>query len=159
MSYYDEGRGYGQGQYGQGGYGGQQGGYGGQQGGYGGQQGGYGGAPQVPPPWIAEWDSRENRWGFINRETGERTHQHPQERFREGGYGGGNYGGGYGGGGGGGGGYGQEYGGQDPRGYGQPPEKKDHHNRNMALGVAGGVLGGALLMHEGEKVGKFCRTN
>lgn len=144
MSYYNQG-GYGQQQYGQGGYGQQQ--YG--QGQYGGQQN-YNGAPQVPPPWIAEWDARENRWFFVNRETGERTHHHPEERSRAGGYGGGNYGGGYGGG------YGQGYGGQNQGGYGPPPEKKDHHNRNMALGAAAGVLGGALLMHEGEKVGKFC---
>jgi len=65
---------------GQGGYGGQgqsQGGYGS---GYGGGQGqgqGRGAPPNVPRPWYAEWDDRENRWVFINEENGRRTHEYP----------------------------------------------------------------------------------
>lgn len=104
----------------------------------------YGGPPQVPYPWVAEWDERDRRWIFINRENGERTFQHPQPSYS-----------------GGGGGYGersydQGYGGQERREYyEQQPEKKDHHVRNTVLGAAAGVLGGALLMHEGEKVGGY----
>ena len=100
--------------------------------------------PQVPYPWVAEWDDRDRRWIFINRENGERTFQHPQPSYS-----------------GGGGGYGersynQDYGGEERRGYDeQQPEKKDHHVRNTVMGAAAGVLGGALLMHEGEKVGEY----
>ena len=99
------------------------------------------GSPQVPPPWVAEWDGRDNRWIFVNRETGERTFDFPQSR----GYGGGGYGNTYG----------EEYRGQNQGGYyeqGQP--QKSHNGRNMALGTVAGVAGGALLMHEGEKASK-----
>ncbi|KAH0098354.1 hypothetical protein KCU66_g15707, partial [Aureobasidium melanogenum] len=123
--------GYNQGGYGgnnynqpQGGYGGPQQGYGGQQQGYGGQQQGYGGqqgygagqgTPQVPPPWRAVWDDRENRWLFINEQNGERTFEHPG---RTGGYGGG---------------YGSSYNQGPPQGqyggYGQQqPQQKKNHN-------------------------------
>lgn len=116
-----------------------QGGYGGQQ--YGGQQHPQNdGRPHPPAPWIAEWDNYENRWVYINRENGQRTHEFPQQ-----GYGGGyqqqsyqqgGYSGGYG---------------------GQPQQQmqeqhKSHNGRNMAFGAIAGVAGGALLMHEGEKV-------
>lgn len=96
----------------------------------------YNGPPQVPPPWVAEWDSRDNRWLYVNRETGERTFEYPQTR-----------------------GYDTKPG-QDFRGYGQQdfyqqgPAKKSHTGRNVALGAVAGVAGGALLMHEGEKIGK-----
>jgi hypothetical protein len=90
--------------------------------------------PQVPPPWIAEWDNRDNRWIYINRQTGQRTFEHPQQSYGGGGYG-----------------QQQQYGG----GYGQEqPQKKDHHGRNMALMGVAGLAGGALLMHEGENVSK-----
>ena len=102
----------------------------------------YGGPPQVPYPWAAEWDERDRCWIYINRENGERTFQHPQPSYGGGGYGERSFG--------------QGYGGQEQRGYyEQQPEKKDHHTRNTVLGAAGGLLGGALLMHEGEKVGKY----
>lgn len=99
--------------------------------------------PQVPYPWVSEWDDRDGRWLYINRENGERTFEHPQPSYG----GGGNYGER---------GYEQGYGGQE-RGdyYEQQPEKKDHHIRNTVMGAAGGLLGGALLMHEGEKVGEY----
>ncbi|KAH0240759.1 hypothetical protein KCU71_g24087, partial [Aureobasidium melanogenum] len=141
--------GYNQGGYGgnnynqpQGGYGGPQQGYGGQQQGYGGQQG-YGagqGTPQVPPPWRAVWDDRENRWLFINEQNGERTFEHPG---RTGGYGGG---------------YGSSYNQGPPQGqyggYGQqqPQQKKNHNLAYGAMGAAAGLAGGALLMHEGHEV-------
>ena len=105
----------------------------------------YGGKPEVPYPWIAEWDDRDGRWIFINRENGERTFQHPQSS-----YGGGSYTG-----------YGersydQGYGGQEQRGdYEEQPPKKDHGVRNTILGAGAGLIGGAFVMHEGEKVGMF----
>lgn len=103
----------------------------------------YNGPPQVPPPWLAEWDARDNRWFYINRETGERTFDYPQQA-----YGGSNYGSGYS----------QDYGGQAQREYyDQEPPKKSHTGRNVALGAAAGLVGGALLMHEGQKVGKYSR--
>jgi hypothetical protein len=126
------------------GYGGQQQGYGGQQQGYSGQQQGYGagqGTPQVPPPWRAVWDDRENRWLFINEQNGERTFQHPGQA--------GGYGGGYGSG------YnqgppqGQQYGGYEQQ---QPQQKKNHNVAYGAMGAAAGLAGGALLMHEGHEV-------
>src|ERR1700761_1576784 len=104
----------------------------------------YGGPPQVPYPWVAEWDERDRRWIFINRENGERTFEHPQPSYRGDGYGER--------------GYEQGYGRQEQRGYyEQQPEKQDHHVRNTVLGAAAGVIGGAFLMHEGEKVGEFGR--
>ncbi|EXJ66698.1 uncharacterized protein A1O5_10369 [Cladophialophora psammophila CBS 110553] len=99
----------------------------------------YGGRPQVPYPWEAEWDERDGRWFFVNRETGERTFQHPQPS-----YGGRSYDER---------GSRQGYREEDDRGrYEQEPEKRSHTGRNIALGAAAGLLGGALLMHEGEKV-------
>lgn len=96
----------------------------------------YNGPPPVSPPWVAEWDSRDNRWLYVNRETGERTFEHPQNR-----------------------GYGappnQDYRGQGQGGYyQQEPPKQSHNGRNVALGAVAGLAGGALLMHEGHKVGK-----
>ncbi|KAK5091327.1 hypothetical protein LTS08_005093 [Lithohypha guttulata] len=108
-------------------------------------QGGYAqndGRPHPPAPWMAEFDQYENRWVYINRETGQRTHEFPQGG----------------------------YGGYDNRGYGQPmdyqqqgyqgapmqmqqeQQHKSHAGRNAALAGAAGLAGGALLMHEGEKV-------
>src|SRR6202012_3928589 len=95
----------------------------------------YGGPPQVPYPWVAEWDERDRRWIFINRENGERTFEHPQPSYRGDGYGERGYEQGYGR---------QEqreYGGQEQRGYyEQQPPKPDHHVRNTVLGAAAGVI-------------------
>lgn len=88
----------------------------------------YNGPPPVSPPWVAEWDSRDNRWLYVNRETGERTFEHPQN---------------------------QGYRGQGQGGfYEQEPAKQSHTGRNVALGAAAGLAGGALAMHEGEKIGE-----
>ena len=127
-------QGQGQGQQQQGGY--QQGGY--QQGGYPQQGQSNGGRPQPPEPWIAEWDQYENRWVFINRQTGQRTHEFPQGGYDNRGYG-----------------QQQNYGQQG--GYGAPPhqqqqQKPNHNMRNTALGAAAGLAGGALLMHEGHEI-------
>ena len=109
------------------------------------QQQGYGGQgpPQVPYPWVAEWDARDGRWFFVNRETGERTFNHPGQ-----GYGGPQaYGGG--------GGYEQRgYGGQqgyggggyEQRGEYYEQQKPSHTGRNAALAGAAGLAGGALLV-------------
>jgi hypothetical protein len=91
----------------------------------------YQGPPQPPAPWIAEYDNQSQRWFFLNQQTGERSWNFPQP---QGNYGGGSYGsGGYGGG---------------P----QEPPKESHAGRNAALAGVAGLAGGALLMHEGEKV-------
>lgn len=111
--------------------------------------------PRVEYPWTTVWDAREQRWFFVNQQTGVRTFEYPGTPYQSAGYyqggpppnqygggqygGGSQYGGGYGGqkderaqhGGGGGGGHGLAYG---------------------ALGAAGGLAAGALLMHEGHKV-------
>jgi len=97
----------------------------------------YNGPPQVPPPWIAEWDGRDNRWIFINRETGQRTFEHPQQQYGGGGYGGG---------------YGQEQRGEYYEQQPQQQQKPNHSGRNMALAGVAGLAGGALLMHEGENI-------
>lgn len=37
----------------------------------------YQGPPQPPRPWRAEWDERDQRWFYVNAETGERTFNFP----------------------------------------------------------------------------------
>lgn len=129
----------------------------------------YQGPPQPPPPWAAEWDGQDQRWIFVNRQTGERSGNFPQAQ-QQGGYGG-QQGGGYGGQQGGG--YGGQqggYGGQQGGGYGgqqggygggqqeynaSQEAPKSHTGRNAALMGVAGLAGGALLMHEGEKVGTY----
>lgn len=109
--------------------------------------------PQVPYPWRAVWEAQAGRYLFINEQTGQRTFDFPQQYAPQSQYAGGRgYGqeqGGYG--------YGQEY----PRqgaGYGQgsyepnAQPKSNHHYGEMALAGAAGLAGGAILMHEGEKV-------
>lgn len=93
------------------------------------------GRPEPPAPWIAEWDQLENRWVYINRETGQRTHEVPQQ-----------YGSGY---------DDRDYAQQGGQ-YGERPlqEEKSHSGRNMALVGVAGLAGGALLMHEGHEVGE-----
>jgi hypothetical protein len=122
--------------------------YGGQGQGQGyGQGSGYnsgpGPAPQdLPYPWVARWDERDQRWFYVNEQTGERSFERPD--------------------GGSGGGYGERsYGQPRPQaqssygyegGYEQPQQHKDHSMMYGAAGAAAGVVGGALLMHEGEKI-------
>lgn len=124
----------------------QQQGYGQSQGGYSQQEfqyqqnSSYGsnqGPPQPPHPWYSEWDNYQSRWVFINRETSERTYEFPSHGGNRG-YQQQSYGGGY-----------------QQQTYGsQPPQQKSHTGRNVALGAAAGLAGGALLMHEGHKVGE-----
>ena len=35
--------------------------------------------PQLPPGWISQWDDRENRYIYINEQTGERSWDVPQQ--------------------------------------------------------------------------------
>ena len=37
----------------------------------------YQGPPQAPRPWRAEWDGQDQRWFYVNEETGERTFNFP----------------------------------------------------------------------------------
>jgi len=86
--------------------------------------------PQVPYPWRPQWDDRERRYIFVNEQNGERTWEFPGRQ-------GGNYGG---------------------EAYEQraPPQQQKSGGHGMmygALGAAAGLAGGALLMHEGDKIG------
>ena len=134
--------------------------------------------PPLPPPWYSEWDAQDRRPIFINPQTGERTFEHPMPSYMpSGGYGQGGYpppggydrreqeyerGGGYQQGGYGGqpAGYGS-YGQQQMGGYGGGYEQEKHEKKSGghglaygAMGAVAGLAGGALLMHEGEKVGE-----
>lgn len=124
--------------------------------GYGGS-GGYGGSTgeNLPYPWVARWDEREGRYIYLNEQTGETSWVRPgmgegygygQPQPQPGyGYGQPEYG--YG--------YGErqaEYGGYGGGGYEEPQEKKDHSLAYGAAGAAAGVLGGAFVAHEGEKI-------
>jgi len=119
--------------------------------------------PPVSSPWYAEWDQRENRWVFVNQQNGERTFQYPGPGYaqQQGNYGAPPPQGGYG--------YGQDgYSNQgayqqsayDPTRSGQQQEEKSGGNgwKYAAAGVAG-VAGGALLMHESDKIGTYPSTH
>lgn len=94
--------------------------------------------PSVPRPWIAEWDEREGRYFYINQETGQRSWELP-----------------YGGGGAPGGGYYEEQRGYEQTSYVQQEQPRSNHNFAYgAAGVAAGLVGGAVLMHEGEEIRK-----
>lgn len=105
-----------------------------------GQQG-----PLLPPPWVSRWDETKQHWLYINEHTGERTFQHPQPGYGppQSGYGSQQPG----------------YGSQQP-GYSsqarypaqEQPKSSNHNLAYGAAGVAAGLVGGALLMHEGEKL-------
>ncbi|GIK00643.1 hypothetical protein Aspvir_004670 [Aspergillus viridinutans] len=101
---------------------------------YGGQGQGYNSGPapprDLPYPWVARWDDRDQRWFYVNEQTGERSWERPYGQ-RQPSYG---YEGGYG----------------QPQG--QRPEQKDHSMMYGAAAGAAGLVGGALLMHEGEKI-------
>lgn len=101
------------------------------------------GGPALPPPWVARWSDQDQRWYYVNEATGQRSWERP--------YGGGGPGPG------GPGGYGyQEQVVEERRGYYQEERpKKDHSMMYGAAGVAAGAVGGALLMHEGEKIRTF----
>ncbi|KAK3625330.1 hypothetical protein LTR56_020495 [Elasticomyces elasticus] len=102
--------------------------------------GGYGGPPpppQVQYPWRAQWDDRERRYIVVNEQSGERTWEFPGGQR---GYGGGSS-------------YQSEQL-EEQRGYGQQEQpKKSHGLLYGAMGAAAGLAGGALLMHEGDKIG------
>lgn len=100
--------------------------------------------PQLPPPWIARWDDREQRYCYINEQTGERSWTPPSQGY------GGAYDGAQEG-------YSQQQHGQ----YGGEQEEKKKekgHGSAIAWGVGGAALGlgaGALLMHEGDEMSKY----
>ncbi|KAL9064904.1 MAG: hypothetical protein Q9161_008578 [Pseudevernia consocians] len=96
----------------------------------------------LPPGWIAEWDAPDRRWFYINQRTGERSWDPPRgpptAQYTE-----------------------VHTSGRGPMGatyqqtevVTQAPQQKNH---NLAYGAGGAVAGlaaGALLMHEGHKVG------
>ena len=102
--------------------------------------------PSVPRPWIAEWDERERAYFYINQETGQRSWEVPY------GGGGGAPGGGY---------YGEGQRGyeQDYSYREQEQPRKNHNIAYGAAGVAAGLVGGALLMHEGEEIRELDTRN
>lgn len=121
------------------------------------------GPPQVPHPWRAIWDPPANRYLYENEQTGQRTFEFPQQQHQDGQQGGypvqqqgGYYGGApqgrYGG--------NTEYVRQDTtevveeRG-GYQAQKPNHHYGGMVLAAGAGLVGGALMMHEGEKIRGF----
>ncbi|KAL5355397.1 hypothetical protein BJX96DRAFT_170630 [Aspergillus floccosus] len=96
---------------------------------------GYGAPPppqDLPYPWIARWDARDQRYYFVNEQTGQTSWEHP-------GYGAAPASG-----------YRDGY-----EGQGQG-ERSDHSGWKMAggalAGVAVGAAGTALVMHEGEEI-------
>lgn len=109
---------------------------------YGGGDSGYSSAPppgDLPYPWVSRYDPNSGRTYYVNEQTGETSWEHPGSSG--GGGGGGGYGGGYG-----------ESSGYAPQ---EQEQKKDH---SMLYGVGGaalGLAGGALAMHEGEKIREF----
>lgn len=112
-----------------------------------GSSSGPGEGPPLPPPWVSRWDSREERYFYINEQTGERTWERPGYSYMGSQYGSQpQYGGqsSYGGG-------SQEYRESYGQEYSEKP-KNDHSLAYGAMGAAAGVIGGALLMHEGEKI-------
>lgn len=108
--------------------------------------------PPLPPPWIARWESEYQRWIYINEQTGERTWERPSYGYgapppqQYGGYGGQQpYGGSYG--------PPQEYRSESyQQEYVSEEPKRDHSWAYGAAGAAAGLVGGAILMHEGEKI-------
>ena len=106
----------------------------------------------LPPGWAAEWDAPDKRWFYVNTHTGQRTWDRPHGGPLPPAV------------------MSQVQGGHAPVGYGMQetkvisstaPAAPAAKNHNMAYGAAGavaGLAGGALLMHEGHKVGKSCNS-
>lgn len=100
----------------------------------------------LPPGWVAEWAAQDNRWFYVNTHTGERTWNRPggggppvqqTQVYTEGRtLGGGTY---------------QAT--QVTTQTAAAPKQKNHNLAYGAAGAAAGLVGGALLMHEGHKVG------
>ena len=109
--------------------------------------------PTLPPGWLAEWDAPDNRFFFVNERTGERTwnppggapHPAPPTQVTQ-----------------------TQRSGQAPGGYNYQqtqtvtqtpaPAAKNHNLAYGAAGAVGGLAAGALLMHEGHKVGKSAQN-
>ncbi|OJJ79609.1 WW domain-containing protein [Aspergillus glaucus CBS 516.65] len=110
---------------------------------YGGGDSGYSSGPppgDLPYPWVSRYDPNSGRTYYVNEQTSETSWEHPGSSGGGGGggYGGGGYGGGYG-----------ESSGYAPQ---EQEQKKDHSMLYGAGGAALGLAGGALAMHEGEKI-------
>ncbi|KAH8702690.1 hypothetical protein GQ44DRAFT_631501 [Phaeosphaeriaceae sp. PMI808] len=118
------------------------------------QQGGpQQGPPPVSPPWSAEWDGRDNRWLFVNQQSGERTFTYPGPGYtqQQGSYGTPQGGYGYNQGG-----YSNQgasnQGSYNPTNSGQEEKKSGGNGWKYAAAGVAGVAGGALLMHEGHEM-------
>ena len=113
----------------------------------------------LPPGWIAEWDAPDNRWFYVNQRTGERSWNRPPggppppgaTTYTQVSSTGPVRGPGYQ--------YQQTQVVSQTAPHGAPapapaPAAKNHNVAYGAAGAAGGLVAGALLMHEGEKVSK-----
>ncbi len=101
------------------------------------QEQSYGGpANDLPPGWIARWDDERRCYFYINEQTGEETLQKP----------------GF---------YGRQGPPQQQGYYDAPPQQQQQQSgggHGLAyglMGAAAGLVGGALMMDEGQKVGKW----
>lgn len=97
---------------------------------------------QLPPPWVARWDDRDQRYFYLNEQTGERSWTPPNQGY------GGAYGGAQEG-------YQQQQQQHGQYGGEQEEKKEKGHGSAAAWGIGGAALGlgaGALLMHEGEEM-------
>jgi hypothetical protein len=115
--------------------------------------------PPVSLPWHTEWDARDNRWLFVNQQTGERTFTYPGPGFsqQQGSYGSPQ------------GGYGNNQGGYSNQGMYDPTnssyQQQEHEKKQggngwkYAAAGAAGVAGGALLMHEGHEISTSTTTH
>lgn len=101
------------------------------------------GGAELPYPWVARWDERDQRYFYMNEQTGETSWERPggmpygqpPAPYGQPGYG-------YG--------YGEERRGEYYEEQEKP--KKDHSLAYGAAGAAAGVIGGAVLAHEGEEM-------
>ena len=90
------------------------------------------GPPEVPYPWVADWDRQSDSWIFVNQDSGHRTSEYPSQPSNTGQSNGASY---------------------DL----DQCSSDSHTGRNAALGAMAGLTGGALLTHEDEKIGSCSR--
>ncbi|QIW95557.1 hypothetical protein AMS68_001075 [Peltaster fructicola] len=104
--------------------------------------GGQGQPQQVPPPWVSRFDQQSQRWYFVNEQTGERSWELPSGFYN----------------------------GAPNRPYGETTSTatvdqtrgQKHHGSGLGWGMAGaaaGLVGGALLMHEGHEIKEHWRED
>lgn len=86
--------------------------------------------PPVPPPWVPRYDSNNRRWYYFNERSSESSWELPRGEYR--------------------GEYREEV--VQENTYYEQPQKKDHRLLYGAGGVAAGLLAGAVVTHEADKI-------